>query len=46
MAPNVKTTSAKNAPIVRQGHTTDGTQGSDPNAKGKGQRPVRDLRVK
>lgn len=44
--PKVSTSNAKSAPIVRQGHTTDGTQGSDPQMKGKGQRPVRDLRAK
>lgn len=43
---NAKTSSAKSAPIIRQGHTTDGTQGSDPMMKGKGQRPPRDLKVK
>lgn len=31
--------------IVKQGHTTDGNFGSDPMAKGKGQRPVRDLGI-
>jgi hypothetical protein len=34
------------APIKKQGHTTDGNYGSDPNFKGKGQRPPRDLSVK
>lgn len=43
---NAKTSSAKSAPIIRQGHTEDGTQGSNPMIKGKGQRPARDLRVK
>lgn len=35
-----------NAPIKRQGHTTDGKHGSDPNAKVMGQRAVRDLKAK
>lgn len=34
------------AQIVKQGHTTDGNFGSDPMARGKGQKPVRDLGVK
>lgn len=36
------TSSAKNAPIVKQGHTTDGRNGSDPNIKGRVQ-PVREI---
>lgn len=43
---NSKTSAAKSAPIIRQGHTTDGNYGSDPMTKGKGQKPVRDLTVK
>lgn len=31
--------------IVKQGHTTNGSFGSDPNVKVKGGRPVRDLTV-
>lgn len=34
------------APIVRQGHTTNGNYGSNPNAKGRGQNKPRDLKVK
>lgn len=34
------------APIVRQGHTATGNYGDDPNAKGKGQKKPRDLKVK
>lgn len=34
-----------NAPIRRQGHTTDGNFGTDPQIKGKAQKPVRDLKV-
>ncbi len=42
----VSTSSAKSAPIIRQGHTSDDTQGSNPQMKGKGQKPVRDLKAK
>lgn len=35
-----------NAPIVRVGHTTSGKYGSDPNARVKGSRSVRDLKAK
>lgn len=44
--PNTKRPSGTgNAPIIKQGHTTDGNFGSDPMIKGKGQRPVRDLSI-
>ncbi len=43
---NSKTSSAKAAPIVRQGHTATGNHGDDPMAKGRGQKSVRDLRAK
>lgn len=36
------TSSAKNAPIIKQGHTTDGKNGSDPKIKGTVQ-PVREI---
>lgn len=39
------TSSAKNAPIVKLGHTTDGKNGSDPNIKGRVQ-PVREISPK
>lgn len=42
----VSTGSAKSAPIVMQGHTSDDTQGSNPQSKGKGQRKPRDLKAK
>lgn len=35
-----------NAQIVKQGHTSTGTIGDDPNMKGKGNRTPRDLGVK
>lgn len=35
-----------NAPIKKQGHTTDGRHGSDPNKGVKGGRSVRDLTAK
>lgn len=31
--------------VVKQGHTTNGAFGSDPNVKVKGSRPVRDLTI-
>jgi len=34
------------APIQRQGHTTDGQHGSNPDAKRKGNPSVRDLNAK
>lgn len=37
---------AGNAPLVRQGHTTDGKFGSDPAKQQKGGSTVRDLRAK
>lgn len=40
------TSNPGNANIVRQGHTTTGQHGTDPNIKGKGRKPVRDLKVK
>lgn len=39
-------TSGGSAPIVRQGHTSSGKHGSDPNMKVKGGNSVRDLTVK
>lgn len=44
--PKVSTSNAKSAPIIRQGHTASGQHGTDPMAKGKGQKSARDLRVK
>ena len=35
-----------NAPIVKQGHTTNGQFGSDPNKQPKGRSSTRDLTVK
>jgi hypothetical protein len=35
-----------NAPIVKQGQTTNGQFGSDPNKQPKGRQPARDLTVK
>lgn len=35
-----------NATIVKQGHTTDRQFGSNPDAKGKGRKPVTDLNPK
>lgn len=37
---NGKTSAAKSAPIIKQGHTQDGTQGSNPRATGPGVRPT------
>lgn len=31
--------------ITKQGHTTSGNYGSDPQMKGKGQKPTRDLGI-
>lgn len=43
--PKPVTDRAKSAPIKRQGHTTDGEHGSDPNLKSIGvNRAVRDLK--
>lgn len=42
---NIKS-STGNAPIKRQGHTTNGQFGSDPSFKGKVKRTVRDLKAK
>jgi hypothetical protein len=39
-----KQTGGGNAPIIRQGHTTNGQFGSDPNKKAKGRQPVRELK--
>lgn len=36
------TSSAKNAPLVKQGHTTDGKNGSDPKIQGR-VAPVREI---
>lgn len=35
-----------NAPIVKQGHTSNSQHGSDVNAQPKGRRATRDLNVK
>lgn len=43
---NSKTSAAKSAPIIKQGHTTDGTQGSNPRATGPGVRPATPLSPK
>lgn len=34
------------AQIIRQGHTASGNFGDDPNMKGKGTKPARDLKAK
>lgn len=38
-----KTSKSAGAPIVKQGHTSNGKFGSDPNARVKGGNNVRDL---
>lgn len=38
-----KTSKAPDTTIVKQGQTTNGSFGSDPNAKVKGSRPTRDI---
>lgn len=45
MAGSANTNSAKNAPLIKQGHTTDGSNGSDPAYKGK-VNPVREISPK
>lgn len=42
---NIKSTTG-NANIKRQGHTTNGSFGTDPSFKGKVKRNVRDLKAK
>jgi hypothetical protein len=34
------------APIKKQGHTASGNHGTDPNMKGRGIKPARDLSIK
>lgn len=44
--PNIKNSSkSPDVNIMRMGHTTNGSFGSDPNKKVKGSRPTRDLTV-
>jgi len=38
-----KSSKSPDTNIIRQGHTTNGSFGSDPNAKVKGSRPTRDI---
>lgn len=38
-----KTSSGKNANLVKQGHTTDGRHGSNPSIKGPGVGKVREI---
>lgn len=40
-----KTSKAPDTNVVKQGHTTNGAFGSNPNAKVKGGRPTRDVSI-
>lgn len=44
--PNQLPKGTGNAPIVKQGHTSNGQHGSDVNAKPKGRQTTRDLNIK
>lgn len=44
--PNQAIKGTGNAPIVKQGHTSNSQHGSDVNAKPKGRQSTRDLNVK
>lgn len=44
--PNQMPNSTGSAPIVKQGHTSNGDFGSNPTAKTKGRGSVRDLNLK
>ena len=45
MAGPASTSSAKSAPLIKQGQTTDGANGSDPKYRGK-VHPVREISPK
>ena len=40
-----KVSKSPDAPIIKQGHTSNNAFGSNPNAKVKGSRPTRDLTI-
>lgn len=44
--PNQIPNATGNAPIIKQGHTTNSQFGSDPNQKPKGRQSARDLSIK